>query len=351
MSEDNAYLDTLASTQPVRKLIAHAPCSDTVCGLLSLVGSKLPRDFSFRPFGIHETLRRNGYRVHLIQSGDHSYFHPMKTYYGAVDTWFDGNSVRTSSINDDQILIDRLATMPDWDGTPTMFQFHLMSAHVTRRDDGKRVFAPASSYLLAPRLDDSGLDIDLPTATNYYDNGVLGADRVIETLVSQLRQKGYMRRALIVITADHGEALGEHGIFGHANSVREEVLKIPVVFVAEGYEPESFVAAADFPLQIDIAPTILAELKIPRPTTWKGRPLQAPYEPFVTSFKARDYAGPIDTRQQGSQWKYWLDRTWGGELAFDLSVDPHEAHNVVSRVPEALLSDWRGRVVYAKPSH
>ena len=345
------YLDTLASTQPVRKLIAHAPCSDTVCGLLSLVGSKLPRDFSFRPFGIHEALRRNGYRVHLIQSGDHSYFHPMKTYYGAVDTWFDGNSVRTTSINDDQILIDRLATVPDWDGTPTMFQFHLMSAHVTRRDDGKRVFAPASSYLLAPRLDDSGPDIDLPTATNYYDNGVLGADRVIETLVSQLRQKGYLRRALLVITADHGEALGEHGIFGHANSVREEVLKIPVVFVAEGYEPENFVAAADFPLQIDIAPTILAELKIPRPTTWKGRPLQAPYEPFVTSFKARDYAGLIDTRQPGSQWKYWLDRTWGGEFAFDLSVDPHEAHNVVSRVPEALLSDWRGRVVYAKPSH
>jgi len=187
------YLDGLARTQTVRKVIAHAACSDTVCGLLSLTGSKLPRDFSFHPFGIHEVLRRNGYRIHMILSGDHSYFHPMKAYYGTVDSWFDGNSVDSSSINDDQPLIEHLVAMPDWDGTPTMYQFHLMSAHVTRRDDGKRVFSPASSYLLAPRIDNNGPDVTLPTATNYYDNGVLSADHVIETLLGQLRQKGYLR--------------------------------------------------------------------------------------------------------------------------------------------------------------
>jgi len=342
------YLDRLARTQTVRKVIAHAPCSDTVCGLLSLTGSKLPRDFSFHPFGIHEVLRRNGYRIHMILSGDHSYFHPMKAYYGTVDSWFDGNSVDSSSINDDQPLIEHLVAMPDWDGTPTMYQFHLMSAHIMRRDDGKRAFSPASSYLLAPRIDNNGPDVTFPTATNYYDNGVLSADHVIETLVGQLRQKGYLRRALVVITADHGEALGEHGLFQHANSVREEVLKVPVVFLAFGYEPEDSIAAAAFPLQIDVAPTILTELKIPQPITWKGRPLQVRYEPSVTYFEERDYAGLIDTRQPGRQWKYWLDRARGGEFAFDLSVDPHETHNAVGSVPEAVLSDWRTRVVYAK---
>ena len=92
--------------------------------------------------------------------------------------------------------------------------------------------------------DGSGADIVLPTATNYYDDGILSADHVIQKLVELLRQKGYLRKALVVVTADHGEALGEHGIFAHANSVHEEVLKVPVVFIANGYEPDAFVAEA-----------------------------------------------------------------------------------------------------------
>lgn len=341
------FLDELARTESVRKLIAHAPCSDTACGLISLTSSKLPRDFSFHPFSLHEALRRNGYQIHVIQSGDHSYFHPMREYYGEVDTWFDGNSVRTSSINDDQIIVDRLASLPDSNGTPGMFHFHLMSAHVTRRDDGQHTFAPAKSYLLVPQPDEKGSDIHLPTATNYYDNGVLGADQIIEKIVRTLRDKGYLRQALLVITSDHGEALGEHGMFAHANSVREEVLRVPVVFVANGYEPtESLVATSGFPLQIDVAPTILAELKIPRPATWQGRPLQQPFEPRVTSFQERDFSGVIDTRQPGSKWKYWVDRTWGHEFVFDLNADPHEAHNLIATAPEALLSEWRRRVLY-----
>lgn len=342
------YLDGLARAQTVRKVVSHAACSDTVCGLLSLTSSRLPSDFSFHPFGMHEVLRRNGYRIHMILSGDHSYFHPMRAYYGTVDSWFDGNSVHSGSIDDDQALIDHLAAMPDSDGAPTMFQFHLMSAHVTRRDNGTRVFAPASSYLLAPRMDNNGPDVFIPTATNYYDNGVLSADHVVEVLLEQLRQKGYLRRALVVITADHGEALGEHGLFTHANSVREEVLKVPVVFLTYGYQPEASIAGAAFPLQIDVAPTILAELKIPQPTTWEGRPWQSPRAPFVTYFEERDYAGLIDTRQPGRQWKYWLDRLRGAEFVFDLSTDPHETHNVTASVSAAVLGDWRRRVVYAK---
>lgn len=343
------YLDQLARTQGVRKLVAHTACSDTVCGLLSLTGSRPPRDFSFHPFGIHEVLRRNGYRVHMILSGDHSLFHPMKSYYGTVDSWFDGNSVRSASIDDDQPVIDHLAAMPDWDRSPTMFQFHLMSAHVTRRDDGKRAFSPAHSYLLAPSIDYDGPAMVLPSATNYYDNGVFAADRVIETLLGQLRQKGYLQHALVVITADHGESLGEHGVFMHANSVREEVLKVPVVFIDYGYEPGDTITAAPFPLQADIAPTILTELKIPRPTTWKGRPLQERSEAPVTYIEERDFVGLIDNRQPGSHWKYWLDRARGAEFAFDLSADPHEMHNLIRQIPAAVLGDWRARVVYSKP--
>ncbi len=81
--ETTPYLDSLARTVPVRKFITHAPCSDTACGLISLTTSRPPRDFSFRPFGLHEALRRNGYRTHVIQSG--TYLHPVREYYGELD--------------------------------------------------------------------------------------------------------------------------------------------------------------------------------------------------------------------------------------------------------------------------
>lgn len=349
--ETTPYLDELARAGRVRKFIAHAPCSDTGCGLLSLTGSRLPGDFSFRPFSLHEALRRNGYRIHVIQSGDHTYFQPMRGYYGTVDTWIDGNSTHTRSIDDDQMIVDEVSRMPDWDGTPTMFHFHLMSAHVTRKDDGRRTFSPASSYLVPPRTDGSGADISVPSATNYYDNGVLGADRVIRTLCALLRQKGYLQRSLVVVTADHGEALGEHGMFTHANSVREEVLKVPVVFSASGYAPRPFAADMGFPLQIDIAPTILTEFGIPMPASWAGRPLQQPPAPFVAYFEERDYAGLIDTRHAGSEWKYWLDYATGEEFAYDLASDPRETRNVAGKLPGDLLGDWRRRLVYSRPGH
>lgn len=346
--ETTPYLDSLARTVPVRKFITHAPCSDTACGLISLTTSRPPRDFSFRPFGLHEALRRNGYRTHVIQSG--TYLHPVREYYGELDTWFDGTSVKTMSISDDQMIVDKLGSMPDWDGVPALFHFRLMSAHVTRKDSGKGPFLPAESYLLPPSNKD-GADFIVPAATNFYDNGVREADRFVETIVNLLRRKGYLNRALIVVTADHGEALGEHGMYAHANSVREEVLRVPVMFIAQGYEPERLQAASAFPLQIDVAPTILAELGLPRPGTWKGRPLQEPHEPTVSYFEERDFSGLIDTRQPGKIWKYWLDRTWGDEFVFELSEDPRESRNVVSSVPEELLRDWRRHVLYTKPAH
>ena len=132
--------------------------------------------------------------------------------------------------------------------------------------------------------------------------------------------------------------------------MHEEVLRVPVVFMAQGYKPKRFAAAPAFPLQIDLAPTILTELAIPRPASWKGRPLQTRHAPVVSYFEQRDFSGLIDPRQRGKTWKYWLDRTWGHEYVFELGADPREAHNLVSTVPEELLSDWRRRLLYDKPA-
>ena len=271
-------LNRLAQTRLVRPIRGvHASCGDTICGLLSISMSKVARKFSFHPFSLQEVLRRNGYRVHMILSGDHTHFYSLKRYYGPVDSFFDGTQAQGYFMNDDQFLVDRVAAMPEWDGVPVLFQFHVMSSHVLRKiDEVPGPYQPASRYMFQESRDTGPGGVKLQTATNFYDNGVRKTDSVVSDLLNALEHRGFLRNALVVITADHGESLGEHGLFVHANSLREEVLRIPLVLISFGYEPERTIAPRNFASQIDIAPTILAELGLPAPLTWMGQPLQEP---------------------------------------------------------------------------
>ena len=341
-------LSRLERSGNMRKMVAHASCADTICGLLSLANSKFPRKLSFRGFGLAEVLRRNGYRAHMILSGDHTHFYGMRSYYGAVDSFYDGTDARGYFLNDDQLVVDHLASMPSWDGVPTMFQFHLMSAHILRKTDAGGRFQPARRYLATQPQDIGAASHSSESAINFYDNGVVNADAVIAQLLDRLRDKGYLDNALVVITADHGESLGEHGLYGHANSVREEVLRIPLLLISYGYRPSGALDPGRPALQVDIAPTILAEFGIPPPRTWIGRPLQDPRGPAFTYFEERLYRGLIDARTPGKLWKYWTDEQ--GEYAFNLSSDPHESRDLIASVPAELRRQWRVQAVLGSPT-
>jgi hypothetical protein len=320
----------------------HSSCADTVCALFSLFTSKFPNDFSFRPFTLHEALRRNGYRIHMALSGDHTYFQSFKSFYGAVDSFYDGTQAHGYFLNDDQLVMDHVAAMPRWDGRPVMFQFHLMSTHILRSNDAvPGQFQPARRYALRDSLE-RGPGGDPPqSAVNFYDNGVLKADSMIDALLQQLQSKGYLRNTLVVITADHGESLGEHGLFTHANSVREEVLRVPLLLISYGYQPQGSGAGRAFPSQIDLAPTILSELSLPIPTTWMGHPLDEAQGVQFSAFEEHSFAGLIDQRDPQHVWKYWIDRRSHVDHVFNLGADPHENLDVRDQIPPQLLNELR----------
>lgn len=338
-------LSRLAAQGAVRAITGvHASCGETLCGLLSLSSSKFSRSFSFHPFTLQQVLRRNGYRVHMILSGDHTNFYSLKNYYGAVDSFYDGTNAKAQGyfINDDQFLVDRLAAMPDWDGEPAMFQFHVMSTHILRMTEkvpGK--FQPATRYLFPTSADTGPGGYQVETATNFYDNGVIKTDAIIQKLLTTFERKGYLRNALVVITADHGESLGEHGLFSHTNSVREQLLRIPLLLISYGYTPERPTDVRAFSSQVDIAPTIIAECGLPEPGTWSGRALQEPGGPDFTYFDQKTYVGLIDHRDAGNILKYWVDTSSGAEHVFNLSADPAEDSDIVGTIPAALKREWQ----------
>lgn len=341
------HLDALDAAGRIRKLTnVHASCGDSACGLLGLASSRFVHEFSDRPFVLQEVLKRYGYRVHMILSGDHTNFYDLKKIYGPVDSYYDGADARAYYKNNDQLVLDRLATFPAWDGAPTMMQFHLMSAHVARKHRNMPpVFAPEVNYILPGDILSWASRSSNAATTNFYDKGVLEADRIIDQLLKMLETKNYLRNSLVVITADHGESLGEFGLFAHANSVHEQVLKIPLLMLAYGYSPARPVGRRAFPSQVDIAPTILAEFGMPAPENWSGRPLQETAGPEFTYFKEHSEAGLLDHRDAGHVWKYWTNSRTREEFAFDLSVDADESRNAIATVPAALASEWRQRIL------
>jgi hypothetical protein len=102
-----------------------------------------------------------------------------------------------------------------------------------------------------------------------YDGEVAAADEGIGRIVRLVRAR--RPGAVFVVTADHGEEFGEHGGRYHGTTVYEEQVRVPLVVVGPGVRPGVRVPAVV--QTIDLLPTALSALGIPRPARVRGRDL------------------------------------------------------------------------------
>lgn len=320
-------------------------CAESACGLLSLSSSKYVHEFSDSPFTLQEVLKMHGYAIHMILGGDHTNFYGLRKIYGNVDSYFDGSMGRGKYPNDDSLITARVDALPTWNARPTMFQLHLMSAHGLGKRLSSAMFSPARNYGSTPNAYTADPGSESAETRNYYDNGVLQTDAVIRSILASLQAKGYLDDALVVITADHGEGLGEHGMYTHSNSVHEELLRIPMLMIAYGKPTTRLPTVEINASQIDIAPTMLAELGMPIPPTWSGKVLQSGQCSAFTYFEQGSQRGLVDYRSAGQLWKYWKDGLSGAERAFELVADGREAHNLFAQVAPARKAEWRRQLL------
>ena len=67
-----------------------------------------------------------------------------------------------------------------------------------------------------------------------YDNALRGLDARLQAFFRQLEQRGFLNDCVIVVTSDHGENLGEHGVVDHQGSMHETVLRVPLLITGSG---------------------------------------------------------------------------------------------------------------------
>jgi arylsulfatase A-like enzyme len=106
-----------------------------------------------------------------------------------------------------------------------------------------------------------------------YDASIAYLDSQVGELFDRLRRMDLYDRALIVVAADHGEEFGERGNLEHGMSVQLGELCVPLLVKLPGQREGRVVE--DLASGVDVTPTVLAALGLPRPEPCSGRDLFA----------------------------------------------------------------------------
>jgi len=167
-----------------------------------------------------------------------------------------------------------------------------------------------------------------------YVQEVAQVDEAIAEVQKHLLEVGLDERAILIVTADHGEAFGEHNSRFHGSTVYEEQVRVPLVIVHPALKPRIVTAQVSL---IDIAPTLLDIFNVGAPAEYMG-----------TSLLPALQGGPVlrdDPIFLDSQKRFvgmvFDDGTKlvmheSGTIAlYDLQRDPQEKDNLFDQHPRA----------------
>ena len=107
-----------------------------------------------------------------------------------------------------------------------------------------------------------------------YDGEVASADAIVGAFLDNLKKLGVYDRAIVIVTSDHGEGLGQHGEQQHSIFLYREAIHVPLLVKLPGSSGAGTRAAS--PVQLsDILPTVTAALGLESPKEASGTSLFA----------------------------------------------------------------------------
>jgi arylsulfatase A-like enzyme len=93
-------------------------------------------------------------------------------------------------------------------------------------------------------------------AKGAYDGALAYLDSRLGALFSELERRGLLTNTIVIVTADHGEEFGEHGVFYHGNSLYQAVARVPLIITWNGHLPAGRTVDAPVSLR-DLAATVM----------------------------------------------------------------------------------------------
>jgi arylsulfatase A-like enzyme len=188
-----------------------------------------------------------------------------------------------------------------------------------------------------------GVVTDAEYVIALHDQEIRYLDDGIESLLAALGDLGLAENTLVVLTADHGESMTEHGIFFEHHGLYECTLHVPLIIRWPGHLLNGVRLPYTLQMQ-DIAPTLLEAAGLSIPTAMDGRSF---WKLLTGQEQAGGHKRVISSEcYWQAKWslrtdhhKFILAREpdlYGNpprEL-YDLMVDPGEDHNIADEQPE-----------------
>ena len=243
---------------------AYSISSYTSMSLGGFLGGKLPSEMKRDGYFFSAYAKDNLMFPEVIQSaGIHTYSAHAHGYFGdaGFNQGFDQYelvpNLKWNNMTDENVtsqdlepIAERLLSSPKNETDRFFAWFHFLDPH--------DMYMPHE-----------GIDWG-KTTRDLYDAEVTYTDKWIGKLLDFVAAKSWAKRTILIVTADHGEAFGEHGQFRHGFELWEPLVRVPLFFVIPGVAPKKI----DVPRSaIDMAPTILDLLSLERDASFEGKSL------------------------------------------------------------------------------
>ena len=173
---------------------------------------------------------------------------------------------------------------------------------------------------------------------HFYDHSLTLADAVMVQLLSALSKRSPERAPIVIVTADHGEGLGDHGQPYHSTDLYDSQTHVPLVMAGPGIHPGHAVETVSL---TDLVPTIieLAGFEPPKDGSLDGRSIadlatgkrESAMDggvAFSAMIKDRSNPGGVVALVKGP-WK--LVDAEGREELYNTRSDPNEGANLITQ--------------------
>jgi arylsulfatase A-like enzyme len=256
------------------------------------------------------------------------------------------DSVHIGSASAVEVTDTALAKLRRHGSEPVFLWLHYMDPHLPYRppapfdtrfvNDGKFV-----THREVPPGDDCATDSfggrrDLDFYVAQYDGSIAYADEQIGRVLAALHDLQMERNTIVVVTADHGESLGEHGRYcAHRYNLHSPILDIPLILAWPGTLQPRVVETTV--MAVDIVPTLAELVQDPdRDRRWVGRNLaecaRGAACPVRDAFAVQGAVAALRT----DAWKLICPVSNDVCSLYDVVRDPMETLDVSAMQPEVL---------------
>jgi len=276
-----------------------------------------------------ETLQRGGYRTMALFNNPHH--HPTSGFAQGFDEW------RLMPRDPDQAYArvdSMIEAFFEWreaagvqPAEPYFAYLHLMEPHNPYRPkpSSRELFPPEPGRHLYSNgsPDPSFTDDDLRHMKALYNGEVRSFDDGLRDLVAGLGDFADLDDTLIVVTADHGEELFDHGGLGHGKTVELEQLRIPLVFAGGAAEPWAGTVVREQVRNLDLAPTLVDLAGLDVPAEFEGRSLLKTIRGEATDPPPVSFAWIANLRSlTNDEWHCMRDLAGNGVELYHRPSDP-----------------------------